>query len=273
MGRPCVCGASALDIDLRAKKVRVGDTVLREGDPIAIDGTAGIVTADDVELVEPALSEQLQTVLEWSDEMRRLGIRTNADTPEDARKAREFGAEGIGLCRTEHMFMEGDRQPKMRAMIMAETEEDRRAALDELLPLQQYDFEGLFEVMAGLPVTIRLLDPPLHEFLPSGRRWPRAWSAPATRIPTWSPSSSRARPSPLPGRDQPDARHPRLPPRAAASRDLRDAGARDRAGRARVRGDVAQARDHDPAGGLREGARADARAGRAGDRRGGGRPA
>jgi pyruvate, orthophosphate dikinase len=167
MGKPCVSGASALDIDLNAKKVRAGDTELGEGDLITIDGSAGVVTADDVELQEPEVSDQFQTVLSWADELRTLGVRANADTPEDAVKAREFGAEGIGLCRTEHMFMAGDRHPKMRKMIMAETEEERRSALDELLPLQQEDFEGLFEAMAGRTVTIRLLDPPLHEFLPS----------------------------------------------------------------------------------------------------------
>ena len=166
MGRPCVCGASELEIDLSAQEVRVNGTVLGAGDLIAIDGTAGIVTTDDVPLVDPEVDENFETILGWADEVRRLGVRTNADTPEDARKARDFGAEGIGLCRTEHMFMAADRQPKMRAMIMAETGEDRRAALAELLPLQQEDFEGLFEVMAGLPITIRLLDPPLHEFLP-----------------------------------------------------------------------------------------------------------
>ena len=166
MGKPCVSGASALEIDLNAKKVRAGDTELGEGDLITIDGSAGLVTADDVELQEPEVSEQFQTVLSWADELRTLGVRANADTPEDAVKAREFGAEGIGLCRTEHMFMAGDRHPKMRTMIMAETEEERRLALDELLPLQQEDFEGLFEAMAGRTVTIRLLDPPLHEFLP-----------------------------------------------------------------------------------------------------------
>jgi len=166
MGRPCVCGASELEVDLSAHEVRVNGTVLVEGDLIAIDGTSGIVTTDDVTLIDPKVDENFETVLAWSDELRRLGVRTNADTPEDARKAREFGAEGIGLCRTEHMFMAADRQPKMRAMIMAQTEEDRRAALADLLPLQQEDFEGLFEEMAGLPVTIRLLDPPLHEFLP-----------------------------------------------------------------------------------------------------------
>jgi pyruvate,orthophosphate dikinase len=166
MGRPCVCGASALEVDLAAGRLRVGETTIQRGDLIAIDGSAGIVTLEDVPLVDPEWSEQFETVLAWCDELRRLGVRANADTPEDARRAREYGAEGIGLCRTEHMFMAADRQPKMRAMIMAEDEPSRRAALAELLPLQQEDFEGLFEAMAGQPVTIRLLDPPLHEFLP-----------------------------------------------------------------------------------------------------------
>jgi pyruvate,orthophosphate dikinase len=166
MGKPCVSGASELEIDLKAKTVKVKGTTLGEGDLIAIDGSAGVVTADDVPLEEPEVSEQFETVLTWADELRTLGVRANADTPEDAAKAREFGAAGIGLCRTEHMFMAADRQPKMRAMIMAESEDDRRRALGELLPLQQQDFEGLFDEMSGLPVTIRLLDPPLHEFLP-----------------------------------------------------------------------------------------------------------
>jgi pyruvate,orthophosphate dikinase len=167
MGRPCVCGASELDIDPAAGTVRVGDTVLREGDRIAIDGSTGAITIDDVGLVDAQIDPHFETVLGWADELRTLGVRANADVPADARRARAFGAEGIGLCRTEHMFMAADRQPKMRAMIMAADEADRRAALDELLPLQQQDFEGLFEAMEGLPVTIRLLDPPLHEFLPS----------------------------------------------------------------------------------------------------------
>jgi pyruvate,orthophosphate dikinase len=166
MGRPCVAGASELDIDLAEGTLRVGDTVLHAGDQIAINGTTGDVTVDDVPLIDPEITEHFRTVLRWSDELRRLGVRANADRPEDARRARDFGAEGIGLCRTEHMFMAADRQHKMRAMIMARTEEDRRAALDELLPHQQEDFEGLFEAMEGMPVTIRLLDPPLHEFLP-----------------------------------------------------------------------------------------------------------
>jgi len=166
MGRPAVCGVGELEIDLAERRARVNGTVLEEGDLIALDGTLGVITTDDVPLVDPEVDENFETVLAWADEIRTLGVRTNADTPEDARRAREFGAEGIGLCRTEHMFMAADRQPKMRAMIMADSEEERRAALAELLPLQQRDFEGLFEEMRGLPITIRLLDPPLHEFLP-----------------------------------------------------------------------------------------------------------
>jgi pyruvate,orthophosphate dikinase len=166
MGRPAVVGASALAIDLEQRCITVDGTKVHEGDRIAIDGTKGCVTLEDVPLVEAEVNPNFERVLEWADEIRRLGVRTNADTPEDARKARELGAEGIGLCRTEHMFMAEDRQPKMRAMIMASEEEGRREALADLLPFQQEDFEGLFEAMRGLPVTIRLLDPPLHEFLP-----------------------------------------------------------------------------------------------------------
>jgi len=174
MGRPAVTGASELDIDLVNKELHVNGTVLCEGDPIAIDGTTGQITVDDVPLVEPQMDEHFEQVLAWCDELRRLGIRANADTPEDATKARAFGAEGIGLCRTEHMFMAADRQPKMREMILADTIEERRAALDALLPLQQQDFEDILEAMDGLPVTIRLLDPPLHEFLPPDEEDPRA---------------------------------------------------------------------------------------------------
>jgi pyruvate,orthophosphate dikinase len=167
MGRPAVVGAQGLVIDLKRQTVSANGTVLGVGDVIAIDGSTGVVTADEVELVPPAVNEDFRQVLEWADGIRDLGVRANADTPQDARKARELGAEGIGLCRTEHMFMAQDRQPKMRAMIMANDQPSRRDALAELLPLQQADFEGLFEAMAGLPVTIRLLDPPLHEFLPN----------------------------------------------------------------------------------------------------------
>ena len=173
MGVPCVTAASELKINLEDRCIRVGDRVIHEGDFIAINGTNGEVTLDDVPLVDPVedpafdeILKAFETVLGWADDVRRLGVRTNADTPGDARKARELGAEGIGLCRTEHMFMAEDRQPKMRRMIMSNTREARKDALAELLPLQQEDFEGLFEAMKGLPVTIRLLDPPLHEFLP-----------------------------------------------------------------------------------------------------------
>ncbi|MFZ0041742.1 MAG: pyruvate, phosphate dikinase [Solirubrobacteraceae bacterium] len=167
MGRPAVVGAQALAIDLGAKTVTVDGTQLKEGDTIAIDGTKGCVTVEDVPLVDATVDENFEQVLKWADEIRDLGVRTNADTPEDATRARELGAQGIGLCRTEHMFMADDRQPKMRTMIMADTRDARRDALAELLPLQQEDFEGIFEAMAGLPVTVRLLDPPLHEFLPN----------------------------------------------------------------------------------------------------------
>jgi pyruvate,orthophosphate dikinase len=165
MGRPAVVGADALEINLKNGTISVDGHEIHAGDRIAIDGTKGCVTLEDVPLVDAQVDDNFETVLGWADEIRTLGVRANADDPPGAQKAREFGAEGIGLCRTEHMFMAEDRQPKMRAMIMADTEEDRRAALAELLPLQQEDFEGLFEAMKGLPVTIRLLDPPLHEFL------------------------------------------------------------------------------------------------------------
>jgi pyruvate, orthophosphate dikinase len=167
MGRPAVVGAQQLTIDVNHKTVTSNDTVLHAGDTITIDGSTGIITTDAVPLVPAAMNAEFRELLEWADEVRDLGVRANADTPEDARKARELGAEGIGLCRTEHMFMAEDRQPKMRAMIMANDQASRREALAQLLPLQQQDFEGLFEAMAGLPVTIRLLDPPLHEFLPN----------------------------------------------------------------------------------------------------------
>ena len=166
MGVPAVTGASDVEIDLSAGEIRVDGTVLHAGDRLAIDGTTGSITTDDVPLVEPEVSEAFDTVLRWADELRTLKVRTNADTPEDARKAREFGAEGIGLCRTEHMFFGDDRHEKMVRVILADDIDERKKALNELLPLQQGDFEGLFEAMEGLPVTIRLLDPPLHEFLP-----------------------------------------------------------------------------------------------------------
>jgi pyruvate,orthophosphate dikinase len=166
MGKPCVAGCEDLTIDLDRRALTIGGQQLSEGDVITIDGGTGRVVVGAVDLVPPQVNEDFATILGWADELRRLKVRANADTPDDAAKAREFGAQGIGLCRTEHMFMTEDRLPVVREMIMASGEEERRAALDRLLPHQQADFEGIFEAMAGLPVTIRLLDPPLHEFLP-----------------------------------------------------------------------------------------------------------
>ncbi len=165
MGRPAVTGAGEVVVDEAHEVVRIGDQMLRAGERIAIDGSHGTVTTDDVPLVEPEMSEQLLTVLGWCDELRTLGVRANADTDTDARRAIELGAEGIGLCRTEHMFL-GERQPLMAAVIMAADEHGRDAAIERLAPLQQADFEDILRVLDGRPVTVRLLDPPLHEFLP-----------------------------------------------------------------------------------------------------------
>jgi pyruvate, orthophosphate dikinase len=167
MGKPCVAGCEDLSIDVAAGTVRIGEHELRAGDVITVDGGTGRVIVGAVPLVPPSIDANFETILEWADDLRRLRVRANADTPEDAAKAREFGAEGIGLCRTEHMFMGEERLPVVRDMIMAREEDERRSALDRLLPMQQADFEGIFQAMAGLPVTIRLLDPPLHEFLPA----------------------------------------------------------------------------------------------------------
>lgn len=167
MGKPCVVGAEEVKINEEAKLFKVGDVVVREGDIITIDGSTGNVMLGEVPVVQPELTGELEELLKWADEIRKIGVRTNADTPEDARRAREFGAEGIGLCRTEHMFFGENRLPIVRQMILAEDEESRKEALDKLLPMQRSDFEGIFREMNGLPVTIRLLDPPLHEFLPS----------------------------------------------------------------------------------------------------------
>jgi pyruvate,orthophosphate dikinase len=187
LGKCCVCGCGDLEIDYKTGTVHVHgtDTVLKAGDWITVDGHSGWVYAGQVETQEAEVIQVIRgqmkpeesrlygyfsTFLSWADEVRRLGVRANADTPTDARAARLFGAEGIGLCRTEHMFFEGDRIDAVREMIVAETVEDRRKALAKIEPLQQGDFEGIFEVMDGLPVTIRTLDPPLHEFLPHGDR-------------------------------------------------------------------------------------------------------
>jgi pyruvate,orthophosphate dikinase len=164
MGKPCVAGCE--DLSLGEGTARIGGHELKEGDVITIDGGTGRVFVGEVPLVAPQLNEDFETVLRWADDVRRLRVRANADTPDDAARAREFGAEGIGLCRTEHMFFGPERLPVVQEMILADTEAGRRAALERLLPYQQADFEGIFEAMTGLPVTIRLLDPPLHEFLP-----------------------------------------------------------------------------------------------------------
>jgi pyruvate,orthophosphate dikinase len=166
MGKPCVSGAGSLRVDYKAGTlVSMGQT-FRKGDVITIDGGNGQVLKGAVAMLQPELSGDFAAIMEWADAARRMKVRTNAETPLDARMARSFGAEGIGLCRTEHMFFDGARIVAMREMILADTEKDRRAALDKLLPMQRSDFLELFEIMAGLPVTIRLLDPPLHEFLP-----------------------------------------------------------------------------------------------------------
>ncbi len=164
MGKPCVAGCEGLSIENGI--IRLGGQELREGDVITIDGGSGKVYLGRIDLVPPQLNDDFQTILGWADTYRRLHVRANADTPADAVRAREFGAEGIGLCRTEHMFFGDERLPVMQEMILADTEPARRDALSRLLPFQQSDFEGIFEAMEGLPVTIRLLDPPLHEFLP-----------------------------------------------------------------------------------------------------------
>ncbi|WP_209124612.1 pyruvate, phosphate dikinase [Alkalihalobacillus sp. BA299] len=166
MGKACICGCEALNIDIALKQFKVGDTVVKEGDIITIDGSTGEIFLGETPMIEPQLSDEFQLLLTWADDIRKLGVRANADNPEDAKKAIEFGASGIGLCRTEHMFMDATRIPIVQEMILADTFEDRETALSKLLPMQQEDFEGIFEVMQGHPVTIRLLDPPLHEFLP-----------------------------------------------------------------------------------------------------------
>ena len=166
MGKPCVSGAGSLRVDYRTQTLTAGGTVLKKGDILTIDGATGQVLAGRVPMLEPVLAGEFATVMKWADELRSLKVRANADTPADARAAIKFGAQGIGLCRTEHMFFDEDRIRAVREMILAEDEAARRAALAKLLPMQRGDFLALFKIMGGLPVTIRLLDPPLHEFLP-----------------------------------------------------------------------------------------------------------
>ena len=166
-GKPCVAGATDIKIEVAEKRVTIGDLVINEGDMITLDGSTGEVYGEALELIPPRINEDFTRLVSWADEVRTIGVRANADNYDDAMKARELGAEGIGLCRTEHMFMAADRLPAVRKMILAEDAEARAAALAEILPMQQADFEGIFTAMKGLPVTVRLLDPPLHEFLPN----------------------------------------------------------------------------------------------------------
>ena len=253
MGKPCVSGAGSLRVDYKTGTLTALGKTLHKGDVITIDGGSGQVIKGTVPMLQPELSGDFAAIMQWADEGRRMKVRANAETPADARMARSFGAEGIGLCRTEHMFFEEDRIVAMREMILADTEEDRRAALAKLLPMQRSDFLELFEIMAGLPVTIRLLDPPLHEFLPKtaeeiarGRcrdEFAGREAAPAHR------GAARV---------QSDAGPPRLPACRLLSGDRRDAGARDLRGRDRGRTKDRQsrrARDHGAAGRAEEGAR------------------
>jgi pyruvate,orthophosphate dikinase len=167
MGKPCVSGCEQIVINDALRSAQIGDTVLQEGDVITINGSTGHVYAGEVPTVEAEFSEELGTLLSWADEVAKLKVMANADTPNDAARAREFGAMGIGLCRTERMFNSTDRLPIVQEMILAETQEERQSALDRLLPIQRADFKGIFKAMKGLPVTVRLLDPPMHEFLPT----------------------------------------------------------------------------------------------------------
>ncbi len=221
MGRPCVSGAGTLRIDAKAGTLQAGSRVLHKGDVITIDGSTGQVLNGRAKMKQPELSGAFATLMSWADEVRHLGVRANADTPRDAKQARHFGAEGIGLCRTEHMFFDGARILAVREMILADDEAGRRTALAKILPMQRGDFEQLFEIMAGLPVTIRLLDPPLHEFLPQEER---EMAEIAVR------SRCRAREGEGPhrraARGQSDARLPRLPLGHPLPRDHRDAGPR-----------------------------------------------
>ncbi|MGL4975490.1 MAG: pyruvate, phosphate dikinase, partial [Bosea sp. (in: a-proteobacteria)] len=165
-GKPCVSGAGTLRVDYAKGQLLAGGMTLKAGDIVTIDGSTGQILLGEVKMQQPELSGEFGTLMGWADKVRRMKVRTNAETPLDARAAREFGAEGIGLCRTEHMFFEGDRIIAVREMILADNEAGRRTALAKLLPMQRNDFVQLFKIMQGLPVTIRLLDPPLHEFLP-----------------------------------------------------------------------------------------------------------
>ena len=267
MGRPCVSGASDLRIDMQARTMTVRGTTVKDGDFITIDGATGEVMLGEVPTVQPELSGDFATLMQWADEARKLKVRANAETPADARTARRFGAEGIGLCRTEHMFFDNGRIVAMREMIMAEDTAGRRTALAKILPMQRNDFVELFRIMRGLPVTIRLLDPPLHEFLPhSAAEMADVAKAAGSRCRDRAPPRRHAEGS------EPDARPSRLPARHHLPGNLRDAGARDlRGGRRRAQGDRRDGRagSDDPARRLVARVRHPEGAGRPRRRRGG----
>ena len=239
MGKPCVAGCEGLSLDLEAKTARIGEHELREGDVITIDGGTGSVIVGEVDLVPPQINEDFQTILAWADDLRRLGVRANADTPDDAARAREFGAQGIGLCRTEHMFFGDERLPVVQEMILASTEDERRAALDRLLPHPAGRLRGDLRGDGGPTGD----DPP-----------PRPTAARVPALPRGGDGRAHARPDPRAAGGEPDARVTRLPARPDVPGDLRDAGARDRSrGDRRTRADRRRAarRDDAPARRLR----------------------
>ena len=252
MGRPCVAGAGGLSVDYGAQTLSAGGKTVHAGETITLDGAAGEVFVGTVAMVEPAMSDDFATLMGWADKARTMGVRANAETPLDAETAKKFGADGIGLCRTEHMFFDPERISAVRQMIMASDEAGRRAALALLLPFQRADFHELFLIMGDLPVTIRLLDPPLHEFLPHADAELEDGGARAGRQHRGDAAAGGGT-----GGSQPDAGPSRLPAGGDLSGDLRDAGAGDLRGRADGgEGDRqgAGAGDHDPAGGGDEGA-------------------
>ena len=232
MGLPCVCGFEEMVIDPRAKTATIGAAVLNEGDWLTIDGTTGNVVIGKLELIPPP-SEQpawLAEFLGWADDIKRLMVWGNADNPEDSRKARDLGATGIGLCRTEHMFMQQNRLPIVQEMILAETQAAKDAALAKLLVFQKEDFLGILEAMEGYPVTVRLLDPPLHEFLPSLESLVEETTelhvTKGDADPGYIAKMKIPRARPAIERSEPDARFADVPARHRVARDLRDASAR-----------------------------------------------
>ena len=253
MGKPCVAGAETVRVDLAKRQFTAGGTTVKEGEYFTIDGSTGRVIAGQVAMIDPEISGELKQLLRWADTFRRMEVWANGDYPHDAVLAREFGAQGIGLCRTEHMFMEQSRLPVVQRMILAETEKERRAELAKLLPFQREDFNGILKAMKGLPVVIRLIDPPLHEFLPVARGPARRGHHRPGQGRAGEEVGSRrqdARGGAPSARAEPHAGVARLPSGADVPRDHRDAGARHHRG---VRGAAQGARrrasrDHDPAG-------------------------